>query len=58
MAASPLIQSRSNRIEVSPLSIRRIREAIEREMAAARFERLQHAMLQILRFHSPSVRAT
>jgi len=38
MAASPLIQSRSNRVEVSPLHVRRIREAIERAMAAKGFE--------------------
>jgi hypothetical protein len=37
VAESPLIQSRSSRIEISPLSVRRIREAIERELAAAGF---------------------
>jgi hypothetical protein len=39
MAASPLIQSSSSRIDVTPLDVRRIREAIERELAAEGFER-------------------
>ncbi len=38
MADSPLIRSRSSRIDISPLTIRRIREAIERELAAKNFE--------------------
>jgi hypothetical protein len=35
---SPLIRSDSSRIEISPLSLRRIREAIERELGAKGFE--------------------
>lgn len=35
---SPLIRPGSSRIEISPLSIRRIREAIERELGAKGFE--------------------
>jgi hypothetical protein len=40
MDDSPLIRHGSSRVEISPLSIRRIREAIERELLAKRFERL------------------
>lgn len=38
VAESPLIQSRSASVEISPLTIRRIREAIERDLAAKGFE--------------------
>lgn len=38
MAESPLIRSDSSRVEVSPLTVRRIREAIERDLAEKRFE--------------------
>jgi hypothetical protein len=38
MAESPLIRSTSSRVEVSPLAIRRIREAIERDLAEKDFE--------------------
>jgi hypothetical protein len=38
IAESPLIRSDSSRVEVSPLTVRRIREAIERDLAEKRFE--------------------
>jgi hypothetical protein len=38
VAESPLIRAESGRVEVSALNVRRIREAIERELAAKRFE--------------------
>jgi hypothetical protein len=38
MADSPLVQSQSARVDISPLTIRRIREAIERDLAAKGFE--------------------
>jgi hypothetical protein len=38
MAESPLIRSDSGRVEVSPLTVRRIREAIERDLAEKGFE--------------------
>lgn len=37
MADSPLIESESARVSISPLDVRRIREAIERELAAKGF---------------------
>jgi len=37
MADSPLIQSESRRVEISQLNIRRIREAIERELTSKGF---------------------
>lgn len=40
MAESPLIQSQSSRVQISALSVRRIREAIERELAARNFARV------------------
>jgi hypothetical protein len=38
MAESPLIRSDSSRVEVSPLAVRRIREAIERKLADKSFQ--------------------
>ena len=38
IAESPLIRAQSRRVEVSPLTVRRIGEAIERELAAKGFE--------------------
>ena len=38
MTESPLIRSDSSRVEVSPLSVRRIREAIERDLADKSFD--------------------
>jgi hypothetical protein len=38
MADSPLIRSDSTRVEVSPVTVRRIREAIENELATMGFE--------------------
>jgi hypothetical protein len=38
MAESPLIRAESGRVEVSALTVRRIREAIERELAKKGFE--------------------
>jgi len=38
IAESPLIRAQSARVEVSPLTVQRIREAIERELAAKGFE--------------------
>jgi len=38
IAGSPLIRSESARVEISALTVRRIREAIERELAARDFE--------------------
>lgn len=39
--SSPLIEPRSRRVEISPLTVRRVREAIERELAAKGFERVE-----------------
>jgi hypothetical protein len=37
---SPLVRSASSRVEISPLSVRRVREAIERELAGKGFEQV------------------
>ena len=40
IAESPLIRSQSRRVEVSPATVRRIQEAIERELAAKGLEQV------------------
>lgn len=38
VAESPLIESQSRRVDISPINVRRIRDAIERELGAKGFE--------------------